>query len=136
MPYITQKSRKLIDPLLKDVEKYIKSFGVGDLNYIFTKIIHKWIKMQGKSYKNYNAAIGVLECAKMELYRMIAASYEDKKKEENGYISELDRITKDEKQRIWKCNNCGTVFTDSEIYNLTGYCTIIANRQLIRPYRA
>ncbi len=37
-----------------------------------------------------------------------------RKKEENGFISELDRITKDEKQAIWKCKECGTVFKDDE----------------------
>jgi len=30
--------------------------------------------------------VGVLECAKMELYRRVAAPYEDKKKEENGDV--------------------------------------------------
>jgi hypothetical protein len=36
----------------------------------------------------------VLECAKLELYRMIAAPYEDKKRLANGPVSELDDDSK------------------------------------------
>lgn len=107
MLYIKQERRKLIDESLNDIFDYVlnetkilEKCNVGDLNYIITKIIHRWIKEKGLRYQNINAAIGVLECAKLELYRMIAALYEDKKKEENGFISELDRITDDEKQAI------------------------------------
>jgi len=32
-----------------------------------------------------------LECAKLELYRMIAAPYEDTKIKENGSVSDLDK---------------------------------------------
>lgn len=90
MPYITQEARKFINPLLEHLLSHIGSFSVGDVNYIITKFIHIWIQKEGLKYKNINAAIGVLECAKMELYRMVAAPYEDKKAKENGFISELD----------------------------------------------
>jgi len=45
--------------------------------------------VNGLSYTQINAVIGVLECAKMELYRRIAAPYEDKKSRESGdvYVS-------------------------------------------------
>jgi hypothetical protein len=36
------------------------------------------------NYKNINAAVGVLECCKQELYRMTAAPYEDIKINNNG----------------------------------------------------
>jgi len=90
MPYIAQKSRKIIDPYLHSLFEIIDGCEVGDLNYIITKIIHKWIKETGLAYRNINAAIGILECAKLELYRMIAAPYEDLKIKENGNISQLD----------------------------------------------
>ena len=38
------------------------------------------------NYADINSAIGVLECAKLELYRRQAAPYEDKKIEENGEV--------------------------------------------------
>lgn len=126
MPYIKPENRSTIDPLLEPIlnaiEKY-KGCDDGNLNYIITKIVHKQIESKGLSYTNLNAIIGVLDCAKMELYRMIAARYEDKKKRENGFISGLDRITKDEKQAIWKCKECGTIFTDSEVVEICGHET-------------
>ena len=122
MPYITQEARKVlnehfqIQKLLDAIANYNPSDLItGNLNYIITSIIHSWIKRNGLQYENINAAIGVLDCAKMELYRMIAAPYENKKKAENGCISELDRITKDEKQAIWKCKKCGEIFKDNEV---------------------
>lgn len=55
----------------------------GDLNYLISSILDKTIT---GSYKSINAAIGVLECAKLELYRRVAAPYEDTKKELNGDV--------------------------------------------------
>jgi hypothetical protein len=55
-----------------------------------TKIIHRYIEKHGLCYATINEVIGVLECAKLELYRMIAAKYEDKKRAENGNISSLN----------------------------------------------
>jgi len=37
-------------------------------------------------YANINEVIGVLECAKLELYRRIAVPYEDVKKEQSGDV--------------------------------------------------
>ena len=37
-------------------------------------------------YRDFNAAIGVLECAKLELYRRAAATYEDAKLAEHGDV--------------------------------------------------
>jgi hypothetical protein len=38
------------------------------------------------SYSKINEVIGVLECAKQELYRRVASPYEDSKKEANGDV--------------------------------------------------
>ena len=91
MPYIKQENRDIFDPLLEKIIRGVEVCEVGDLNYVITRIIHKWVKTKGLQYKNLNAAIGVLDCAKMELYRMVAAPYENGKQMENGPISELDR---------------------------------------------
>ena len=37
-------------------------------------------------YAHLNEAIGVLECAKLELYRRVAAPYEDEKIAESGDV--------------------------------------------------
>lgn len=67
--------------------------NAGELNFLITSIIHLYIKEKGLKYSSINEVIGVLECAKLELYRQIAAPYENKKKRENGAISELDGRT-------------------------------------------
>lgn len=85
MPYIEKSERKFFDNSGNPIHP-------GELNYVITKLCHKYIKAHGLSYSILNEVIGVLECAKQELYRMIAAKYEDKKRMENGAISELDAI--------------------------------------------
>ena len=83
MPYINQRNRERIH-----VGEQPKT--VGELNYAITRMIHRFIGYHGLSYTIINAVIGVLSCATMELYRMVAAPYEDVKKTENGSVSELD----------------------------------------------
>lgn len=91
MPYISNQDvrarlNESVDKLLKDVEH------VGDLNYIVTRLLHQYIIREYLSYSTVNAVIGVLECAKLELYRQVAAPYEDGKKRTNGAVSILDGL--------------------------------------------
>lgn len=67
-------------------EGFVSPETTGELNYCITTLIDGYIAKQGKNYDNINAVIGVLECAKLELYRQIAAPYEDKKMSENGDV--------------------------------------------------
>lgn len=60
--------------------------NVGKLNYMITRIIDSWLAYRGVDYSGLNSAIGVLECAKLELYRRVAAGYEDKKCAANGDV--------------------------------------------------
>jgi hypothetical protein len=90
MPYIERDNRINIkdyfhDGLMNNV------ITEGELNYLVSLSVHEWLKEKGLKYKNINAAIGVLECAKLELYRMVAASYEDGKRKMNGSVSSLDK---------------------------------------------
>lgn len=84
MPYITENCRETLLPLPEPAT-------VGQLNYVVTKIVHNYIEYYGLNYGRINEVIGVLECAKLELYRMVAAPYENKKMAENGPVSELDK---------------------------------------------
>jgi predicted DNA-binding protein with PD1-like motif len=88
MPYITKDRRKLFENGISELGEL--ATVDGDFNYIFSALIHKFIEKNGLKYNSINAAIGVLECAKLELYRQIAAKYEDKKILENGKVSNLD----------------------------------------------
>jgi hypothetical protein len=61
--------------------------SAGELNYLFTKLIQEYIDERGGlSYAIINEVVGVLECAKLELYRRLAAPYEDEKRELNGDV--------------------------------------------------
>ena len=75
MPYIKPEKRKILDPLINAIS--VNNNSVGQLNYTITKLLHEQLRIVGMNYTNINAVIGVLECAKLELYRMIAAPYED-----------------------------------------------------------
>lgn len=88
MPYIDQTAR--IHLRKESRNRVIDSIGrilasPGELNYIISKIISSYIG-NIYNYAKINEVIGVLECAKLELYRMIAAPYEDKKIKENGKV--------------------------------------------------
>ncbi len=58
----------------------------GELNYIITKTVDAYLNRTPRNYAKYNEVIGVLECAKLELYRRVIAEYEDTKIEENGDV--------------------------------------------------
>lgn len=89
MPYISQEMRKQL------IQRTPKT--VGELNYLITKLVNDYLeesKVYDKGmgrvmevrYHNYNEAIGVLECAKLELYRRMVAPYEDEAIEKNGDV--------------------------------------------------
>jgi hypothetical protein len=58
----------------------------GELNFAMSQLIKGYIAMNGTSYGTFNAIVGAMECLKMELYRRLAAPYEDKKLAENGEV--------------------------------------------------
>jgi len=79
MPYIKQELReRLEDGELPDNE--------GELNYVITGLLDDYLSAYGLNYTNLNALVGVLECAKLELYRRIVSPYEDEKLETNGDV--------------------------------------------------
>ena len=57
----------------------------GDLNYAICRIADGLLADK-KNYARINEIIGTLECAKLEIYRRLAAPYEDKKVTENGDV--------------------------------------------------
>lgn len=83
MPYIDKEIREACAPWT--------SYGLnnpGQLNFAITSLVNDYLSVNyGKtSYAGVNEVIGVLECAKLELYRRIAAPYEDTKCMENGDV--------------------------------------------------
>ena len=82
MPYIKQADREYI-------EKGGIPSSAGELNYVITKTINDILRAVGVNYDHINEMIGVLECAKLELYRRVAAEYEDRKITENGDVYKI-----------------------------------------------
>lgn len=101
MPYIKKDDRERVDGAIGELIDSIvdtSNFDInalpGILNYCITRLIQACYKSvrgvslnsNSLSYSDYNSAIGVLECAKMEFYRRRAAPYEDEKLSENGDV--------------------------------------------------
>ena len=79
MPYINKDRRKTVLQEGKDL-------STGDFNFLITTAINLYLKQKGLKYATINDILGVLEGAKLELYRRVAAPYEDIKIQENGDV--------------------------------------------------
>ncbi len=92
IPYIKKQDKTRWEELLNhiDGEFEFQLPSSGELNYIIISMIHNYIMRVGLKYHNLNEVIGVLEGVKLELYRMVVAKYENKKRLTNGGVSELD----------------------------------------------
>lgn len=81
MPYIESSIRAEL--------KNRSPITAGELNYVITTIVNRYLINKGKNYSNYNEVVGVLECAKLELYRRLVAPYENVKAKKNGEVYNL-----------------------------------------------
>ena len=92
MPYIPQDARpkhqSAIDNTVKKLVALTDENDVGgNMNYIISSICNRWLKESGGTrYYKIEKLIGCLECIKLELYRRVAAEYEDKAIDKNGDI--------------------------------------------------
>jgi hypothetical protein len=111
MPYIKKEGKRCrLDGHIGKLSTALFKIGssAGELNYTITKLLHQYILSKGLSYATVNEVIGVLECAKLELYRMVAAPYEQTKRMENGGVSSLDGMPKEclVYSGYGKCQHC------------------------------
>jgi hypothetical protein len=95
MPYVPKNKREKLNPYIHLLFGHINT--KGDINYIITSLAHLWALWQADSTfdgkRNYEArstGYDVLSEAAMEYYASVMLPYEQKKKIENGPISELD----------------------------------------------
>ncbi len=87
MPYITPDARERI-------ESGGPPQNAGELNYAVSRLVDAYlVEKGGIRYAHLNEVIGVLECAKLELYRRLAAPYEDEKLASTGDVYEADKVT-------------------------------------------
>lgn len=85
MPYIKQSERVALEAALSAMKERTEEASPGQLNYIITSLLSAWLT-KDPTYSGINSAIGILECAKLELYRRVASPYEDKKANDNGEV--------------------------------------------------
>lgn len=89
MPYVSEKTREYWASTIAVFEHSAltngAALGAGEVNYLVTKILLAWLGRSPR-YQDYNAAIGVLECIKLELYARRVRPYEDEKCAENGDV--------------------------------------------------
>jgi len=90
MPYISREDREVLQDFTHTPA------NAGQLNFLVTTLVDDYISARGLSYTVLNEAIGVLECAKLELYRRLAAPYETIKMAQNGdvYKTQVPGFTK------------------------------------------
>jgi hypothetical protein len=80
MPYIKQERR---DAILGGARPQ----DAGELNFAITVLVDNYLMDKGEiRYLHLNEVMGAMDCAKLELYRRVAAPYEDKKIAEAGDV--------------------------------------------------
>lgn len=96
MPYIRPDDRRKYEVGLDSI--FAASIGktgglpTGELNYLITVLVDKFVEVHGGGYGAINSAVGALECAKLELYRRVAAPYEDKKIGQNTDVYRSETV--------------------------------------------
>ena len=88
MPYTKPEDREQIKALAQEMIQHVKSSG--DLTYAITLLMHLETLKQKQSYTNMSRIRATAQDSADEYYRVVMAPYEDKKREENGPVSELD----------------------------------------------
>ena len=101
MPYIQQEDRASFDGGIADIIDIIfdnttPDNHTGMLNYVITSLLHEYLiglQCAGHTlhYSDYSRVRGVLNDASDEFYRTVMGPYEDKKREENGNVSVLEK---------------------------------------------
>ena len=94
MPYIKREQREELEPELGaliqkmlSMPEFHSNGRAGILNYVITDMLDSCFgPLSNAKYRDYNEAIGMLECCKLEFYRKAAAPYEDLKEKENGKV--------------------------------------------------
>lgn len=82
MPYIKSEDRKRLAHFDNQHPQ-----TAGELNYLITLLIQRYVKEKGICYQSFNDVVGAMECSKMELTRRFINKYEEEKIEQNGDVN-------------------------------------------------
>lgn len=100
MPYIKQNFRDELDPFIDAFAQKVKEIHAanpaqtrdGLMNYSITRILNQ--VFADARYHDFNEVIGMLECCKLEYYRIYGGPYEDSKQQENGPVETFNKKDK------------------------------------------
>ncbi len=85
MPHITPQRRPFVNRAIPiPDEDVLASLSKGDINYVISRIVWRWVLAAGIDYESLSEGISVLQDAANELYRVKLAPYENEKINENG----------------------------------------------------
>ena len=119
MPYITQKERNKLDPIIDQLHERCQGLR-GRINYCCTRLVHLWvlqrmaaIRSLVKKYNIVNDAHGILNCIADEFYNAVVIPYEKLKRKENGSVSCLDEYANGRiSGPYYKCGTCKGTFEE------------------------
>lgn len=125
MPYVTSERREELNQLYMNLLKDTSMLSPGDLNYIISNLLNRYANSKEKfNYAVCNELIGVLECAKLELYTRLITPYEETKMKENGAlynVTQKEPKEPKETKEIKRSLGYGSVGLDvGEVKNLDG----------------
>jgi hypothetical protein len=83
MPYIKNQARLELD---FDWRPGRDPLTAGELNFLITKLVIRYVHVKGLNYQTCNDIVGALDGAKAEFQRRVVAPYEDTKIAENGDV--------------------------------------------------
>jgi len=86
MPYICELHRKSVE------EEGVAPGNAGQLAYFITMAILDFFGADAPHFQDYATALGVLDACGKELYRKMAAPYEDQKCKENGEVYPIEIV--------------------------------------------
>ena len=98
MPYIQPSRRRRLDGEINNLAGTLEAMKAteGDYNYAISRIIGSY---PFRNYSAINGLVGILECAKLEFYRRVAAPYENGKAKANGDVAEFNWKARGKKGR-------------------------------------
>ena len=86
MPYISSGDREGLDKILAKMTK----LTAGELCYCIVRLLDHTFRFDARpGYSDLALVLGILESAKLEIYRRVVAPYEDEAIERNGDVFDL-----------------------------------------------
>jgi len=93
LPYIPPLRRKDIDPFLEPLLKFMLEnkdrIAKGDVTYMVTRLVVRYVKCKDKNYDSLSNVDGILGTANKEFYRVVTGPYEQKKQLTNDPNREI-----------------------------------------------